>query len=82
LIEVKSFTDRKGNRVVVGDTVGYFGQKNDMRASGKVKRITKAGYHIAIHIEGLRSPWYKPWVEKVSPNGSETTEIHKPNKRV
>ena len=74
MIEVKSFTDRKGQKVCIGDTVGYFDFRDALRASGRVRRITKAGYFISVYLEGEKHPWYKPWIEKILPKAVESTE--------
>ena len=64
MIEVKSFKDREGNKVLIDDVIGYFhGAK--LMGSGRVIRITKAGYHIEVYTEGRKHPWYKPFVEKL-----------------
>jgi hypothetical protein len=64
VIEVKSFKDRDGNKVSIDDVIGYFHGAKLMR-SGRVVRITKAGYHIEVYIEGQRHPWFKPYIEKL-----------------
>ena len=64
MIEVKSFKDREGNKVHIDDVIGYFHGAKLMR-TGRVVRITKAGYFIAVYIEGQKHPWYKPYVEKL-----------------
>lgn len=64
MLEVKSFTDREGNKVVIDDVIGYFHGAKHVQ-TGRVIRITKEGYHISVYTEGRKHPWYKPYVEKL-----------------
>ena len=51
--EVKYYTDRKGNKVKVGDIVGYFrGVSDDLLFSDVVSKITKSGSYIEVFVEG------------------------------
>jgi hypothetical protein len=63
--EVKSFTDRKGNKVRIGDLIGYFGMKGTLLRTGTVLRITKAGYFISVYTAEHTHHWSKIYIEKM-----------------
>ena len=66
-IDVKSYTDRKSNKVQIGDRVGYFRFGTDtLLAEGTVRRITKAGGHIEVFIEGRPHSWSTVYIEKIT----------------
>lgn len=64
-IYVKSFTDRNGNKVNIGDTVGYFNMRKEMMFSSRVVRITKAGYFRQVYVEDRDHPFSVAYIEKV-----------------
>ena len=52
MIEVKSFKDRKGNKVMTGTLVNYFDHKGNIVRTGIVRRISKAGYFVEFYLHG------------------------------
>ncbi|CAN7359421.1 hypothetical protein [Paenibacillus sp. LjRoot56] len=62
MIEVKSFTDRKGNKVRIGDYVGYVHQ-GKIICENKVVSISKSGSHVEVYVEGEEDPWFPFWIE-------------------
>lgn len=73
-MDVNYFTDRKGNKVKTGDTIGYFrGITNEFIFDAVIRRITKSGSYIEVFVHGREYPLSTLCIELL-PKANNSTE--------
>ncbi|KRF59821.1 hypothetical protein ASG99_26985 [Bacillus sp. Soil768D1] len=56
-MDIKSYKDKDGNRVVIGALVEVIYQEPNVEKIGKVVAIEKIGHYVWINIEGEGNVW-------------------------